>query len=260
MFVFIAKTFATTASFRIPESHTFQQTLPLPPITTLTGLMGAALGLGFGEAMKFRQQMGILFGVIGTNRGEMRDLWKYNKLETDKREKQTLIQEFLTDLETKLEKGTYPIFRKDVLIREFLTNVALTIAIGCRDKATLLKVKDSFCNPKYALSAGNSDDLLKVCSIGNLTEVKEERWSDFENTVLPGNQTFQYESMIDLKNTPVTYKIKAPQVFLLPTEFSFDGEERRVSRREQFTFVGSPIRLKDPIHAYRIDDFTVAML
>ena len=70
MFVFITKTFAMTASFRIPESHTFQQTLPLPPITTLTGLMGAALGLGFEEAMKFRQQMGILFGVIGTNRGE----------------------------------------------------------------------------------------------------------------------------------------------------------------------------------------------
>src|SRR3990170_601951 len=107
MFVFITKTFATTASFRIPESHTFQQTLPLPATTTLTGLMGAALGLGFEKAMKFRQQMGILFGVIGTNRGEMRDLWKYNKLETDKREKQILIHEFLTDLETKIEKGTY---------------------------------------------------------------------------------------------------------------------------------------------------------
>jgi len=35
MYLFKLKAFAVTASFRIPESHTFQQTLPLPPITTL---------------------------------------------------------------------------------------------------------------------------------------------------------------------------------------------------------------------------------
>ena len=235
MFIFTMETFAITASFRIPESHTFQQTLSLPPVTTLTGLMGAALGLNFENAMKCRKENGILFGVRGSNKGEMRDLWKYNKIKSGES-------------------------LKDVLIREYLTDVMLAIAIGSESREALSKVKDSFSNPKYALSAGNSDDLLKVCSVGNITEVKEEQWSEFENTVLPGNQTFQYESLIDLKNTPITYKIKAPQVFLLPTEFSFVGEERRVSRREQFTFVGSPIRLRDPIHAYRIDDFTVALL
>jgi len=235
MFAFIIKASAITASFRIPESHTFQQTLPLPPITTLTGLMGAALGLSFEGAMKFRREKGILYGVRGLNKGEMRDLWKYNKVKSGES-------------------------LKDVLIREYLTDVTLVIVIGSENKESLSEVKESFSNPKYALSAGNSDDLLKVCSIGNITEVKEERWSDFENTVLPGNQTLQYESLIDLKNTPIIYKIKAPQVFLLPTEFSFTGEERRVSRREQFTFVGSPIRLKDPIHAYRIDGFTVVLL
>lgn len=235
MFIFTIKTFAITASFRIPESHTFQQTLPLPPITTLTGLMGAALGLSFEGAMKCRREKGILFGVRGINNGEMRDLWKYNKVKSGES-------------------------LKDVLIREYLTDVSLVIVIGSENKEVLSKVKDSFSNPKYALSAGNSDDLLKVCSVGNITEVKEERWSDFENTVLPGNQTLQYESLIDLMNTPITYKVKAPQVFLLPTDFSFTGEERRVSRREQFTFVGSPIRLKEPIPAYRIDGFIMALL
>jgi CRISPR-associated protein Cas5t len=87
VFAFIVKGFAQTASFRIPESHTFQQTLPLPPITALTGLMGAAIGLSFKDVMSFREQKGILFGVIGSSKGEMKDLWKYNKLETDKKRK-----------------------------------------------------------------------------------------------------------------------------------------------------------------------------
>ena len=105
MFVFTMKAFAITASFRIPESHTFQQTLPLPPITTLTGLMGAALGLNFEDAMRFRKENGICFGVMGLNKGEMRDLWKYNKIKSGES-------------------------LKDVLIREYLTDVSLMIAIG----------------------------------------------------------------------------------------------------------------------------------
>ncbi|MCL0038247.1 CRISPR-associated protein Cas5 [Thermodesulfovibrionales bacterium] len=235
MFAFIIKAFAITASFRIPESHTFQQTLPLPPITTLTGLMGAALGLNFENAMKFREQKGILFGVIGSCKGEMRDLWKYNKI--------------------KLGESL-----KDVLIREYLTDFSLTIGVGSKDKTTLSEVKDCFYNPKYALAAGNSDDLLKVCRISDIVEAKDEQGASFENTVLPGDQTVQYESLIDLKNTPITYKVRSPQVFLLPTAFKFDNEERRVSKREQFTFVGSPIRLKNPILAYKVDGVTVALL
>lgn len=235
MFGFIIKAFAVTASFRIPENHTFQQTLPLPPVTTLTGLMGASLGLNFEDAMKFKEQKNILFGVIGSYKGEMRDLWKYNKIKSDKS-------------------------LKDVLIREYLTDFFLIIVIGSMDKAILYELKDCFHNPKYALTLGNSDDLLKICKISEVVEMEDIQYSDFENALLPGDQTFQYESRIDLENTPITYTVKAPQVILLPTAFNFNGAERRVSKREQFTFVGSPIRLKNSIPAYRIDNITVALI
>jgi len=235
MFVFTIKAFAVTASFRIPESHTFQQTLPLPPITSLTGLMGAALGLSFEDAMKFREHNSILFGVIGSCKGEMRDLWKYNKIKSGES-------------------------LKDVLIREYLIDFSLTIAVGSQNNAELYDVKNCFHNPKYALTAGNSDDLLKILKISKVTEVKSMLCFDFENTVLPGDQTFDYESQIDLKNTPITYKVRAPQIFLLPTVFKFNGEERRVAKREQFIFVGSPIRLKNPIPVYKVDGVIFAML
>lgn len=260
MFAFIVKGFAETSSFRVPESHTFHQTLPLPPITTLTGIMGAAIGLSFEEAMSFRKQKGILFGVIGSNKGEMKDLWKYNKLETDKKEKEKLIEELLTDLKDKLQKGAYPIFRKDVLIREFLIHVSLTIAIASQDQKVLSKVREGFCNPKYALTLGNSDDLFKIVHVTPIVEAEKVECLTFENTVLAGDQTLDYESAIDLRNTPITYRVRAPQVFLLPTAFNFKGGERRVSKRQQFTFVGSPIKLKQPLSVYKVEDLIFSLL
>ncbi len=235
MFAFSIKAFATTASFRIPESHTFQQTLPLPPITSLSGLMGAAIGLSFESAMKYRENNSVLFGVIGFSLGEMRDLWKYNKIKSGES-------------------------LKDVLIREYLSDLTLNIIIGSENKSALLEVRDGFHNPRYALTAGNSDDLLKIIRISNISDAKKGSCRDFENTILPGNKTVEYDSLIDLKNTPITQKVHAPQVFLLPTAFDFDGEERRISKREQFTFVGSPIRLKNALTSYEFDGTLVAML
>jgi len=235
MYVFNIKSFATTASFRIPESHTFQQTLPLPPVTALSGLMGAALGLSFEAAMKYREKNSVLFGIMGSSLGEMRDLWKYNKIK------------FGESL-------------KDVLIREYLSDLTLNIIIGAENKKILSDVREGFRNPRYALTAGNSDDLLKIIRISDISDAKEGSCRDFENTMLPGNKTVEYDSLIDLKNTPVTHKVRAPQVFLLPTAFDFFGEERRISKREQFTFVGSPIRLKNAIASYKFDGDSVVML
>lgn len=235
MLAFIVKGFAQTASFRIPESHTFQQTLPLPPITTLTGLMGAAIGLSFEDAISFREQKNILFGVIGSNKGEMKDLWKYNKVKS----KESL---------------------KDVLIREFLTDFSLNIAIASKEQTVLSGIRDSFCNPKYALTLGNSDDLFKIMYVSPIIEAEKIECSTFENTVLQGDQTLDYESAIDLKNTPITYRVRAPQVFLLPTSFNFKGEERRVSKRQQFTFVGSPIKLKKPLSVNKVNGIIFSLL
>jgi CRISPR-associated protein Cas5t len=240
VYAFIVKGFSVTASFRIPESHTFQQTLPLPPVTTLTGLMGAAMGLDFKKVMEFREQRRILFGIIGSNKGEMKDLWKYNKMKT-----------------TYKPDGSD---RKAVLIREYLTDFSLTVAIASEEQIILSEVRDSFCNPRYALTLGNSDDLFKIKYIGPVVEAKNVQCSVFENTILAGDQTLDYKPDFDLKNKPITYRVRAPQVFLLPTAFNFNGEERRVRERKQFTFVGSPIKLKNPISVHMVEDIKFPLL
>ena len=188
MFIFTVDVFAQTASFRIPEDHTFQPTLPLPPITTLTGWMGAALGLRFDEALAFKKEHDVSFGIIGAHEGDMRDLWKYWKIKYD----ETI---------------------KDVLIREYVTDFEATIAVGAPVEATSATIREAVCHPTYALTLGTSDDLVKLRHISDIVHIEPYMHADFENTVLSGDNISHYDVSLDIRNTPVTYAIRAPQAF-----------------------------------------------
>lgn len=235
MFIFTVDMFAQTASFRIPENHTFQPTLPLPPITTLTGLMGAALGLPFDEALAFKKEHDVSFGIIGTHQGDMRDLWKYWKVKHN----ETI---------------------KDVLIREYVTDFEATIAVGAPAEATSATIREAVCHPTYALTLGTSDDLVKIRHVSDIAHVEPSMHTDFENTALSGDSISRYDVALDIRNTSVTTPIRAPQAFLLPTDFTFEKGGRRVSQRKLFTFVGSPITLKEPIRTYSVNGRTFEML
>lgn len=235
MHYFYINAVAVTASFRIPESHTFQQTLPLPPITTLIGIVGAAVGLDYEQAMQYRQKKGLLIGVTGTHKGKMNDLWKYRKIKSREVISAVLLKEILVDLE-------------------------LTIVIGCEDKATLSELRKSFIKPRYALTAGTSDDLLKIIKVGQLEKTNTILLSDFENTILPGDFSDRYNSNIDLEKIPLTKTIYAPAVHLLPTDFIFKGSERRAVCRKHFTFVDTPIKLKKPLPGLMVDEKAVVLM
>lgn len=65
-----------TASFRIPEYHNFHKSLPLPPVTTLVGLVGAVLGLSYNNAQLYFSDRSIRIGIQGVSEGHYHDLWK----------------------------------------------------------------------------------------------------------------------------------------------------------------------------------------
>lgn len=236
----VVKAKAVTASFRVPESHTFQQTLPLPPITTLTGLVGAAVGLSFPDAIAYREKHNLRFGVIGNNGGLLRDLWKFNKVKTS----------YKAD-------GSD---RQDVLLREFLADFSMSLVIATQNKNIAMNLRQAFLRPFYALSAGNSDDIIKIVAVSKVAKVEEEPCKDFQNTILPDDHTSVYEPLFDLEKTVITETIRAPQVHLLPTAFEFLGDTRRVTERKMFTFVGSPISLLEPIPAVRVEELNVALM
>jgi len=235
MYCFGVRTYAPIASFRIPETHIFQQSLPLPPITTLIGILGAAVGLSFEEAMNFYEENEIQFGIIGTNKGRFRDLWKYRKVKSDENITAVLIREYLIDLE-------------------------MTIYVAALKENLIKTIRQHFLNPCFALTVGNSDSLLKIVEASEVRKIEIVNLDTFSNTVLPGDQAKFYESNIDVKTVPLMKEIYAPQVHLLPTQFDFLGSERRVKKREPFTFVDIPVKLKRSVLGFEINGKAVPLL
>jgi CRISPR-associated protein Cas5t len=235
MKIFSFKGISITASFRVPETHTFQQTLPLPPKTAVIGMMGAALGLKLEDAHKYVDENEILVGICGTHKGFMRDLWKYSKI----RAKDNI---------------------GSVLTREYICYNEFNIYIAS-DKTDLTELKNAIYSPVYVITAGNSDDLMKIVKISDILTVQKEKLYRFENMILPGDVTESYKCDIDFSKTPITKIIDCPQTFILPTRFDFkEGKERRVAKKDLFTFVDTAIVLQSPMNGYVVEGRNVVLL
>jgi CRISPR-associated protein Cas5t len=235
MKIFSVKGVSITASFRVPETHTFQQTLPLPPKTAIIGMIGAALGLKLENAYKYVDDNEILIGICGTHKGFMRDLWKYRKI--------------------KAKEETH-----SVLTREYLCYNEFYIYFAS-DKTDLTELKSAIYSPVYPLTAGNSDDLIKIAKISDIFTVQKEKLYRFEHTVLPGDITESYKCDIDISKIPITKTLYYPLVFILPTRFFFkEGKERKVVKKDLFTFVNTAIILESPIDGYIVEGRSVVLL
>lgn len=235
MYYFKIEGHAISASFRVPETHTFQQTLMLPPRTALIGLVGAAAGWGFKEALEFSKEQQIRFGIRGKHQSKANDLWKYKKI----KEKETI---------------------SAVLTREILMNIDVVIYIAAEKEHTAKELNEFFSRPRYTLTLGTSDDLLKIKRLSVVQKGKIIEAVDFSNTILAGDHSANYESNIDINKVPLLQEIKTPQVFLLPDDFSFKGYERRVISKKHYTFIDLPVKLRQPVKAIMDNDTVVALL
>ena len=234
MFLFSIKGHAITASFRVPETHTFHKTLPLPPKTTIIGMLGAAIGLNLEDAHEYAEQNEILVGVYGTHKGMMKDLWNYRKI----KRKECI---------------------SSILIREYLYQNDFVISFGSQNKEPLEKLRTAFLSPVYPITAGNSDDLLKIIQITEISTVNSEKLSQFEHTVLPGDISKSCKHNIDFDKLPITKTVYTPQVFRVPTKFTFDGDERRVAERKPFTFISSSVDVETPIEGYIVEGNNIVL-
>ena len=234
MFLFSIKGHAITASFRVPETHTFHKTLPLPPKTAIIGMLGAAIGLNLKDAHEYAEQNEILVGVYGTHKGMMKDLWNYRKIKRNE-------------------------CISSILIREYLYQNDFVISFGSQNKESLEKLRTAFLSPVYPITAGNSDDLFKIIQITDISTVNSEKLSQFEHTVLSGDISKSCTHNIDFDKLPITQTVYTPQVFRLPTKFTFDGDERRVAERKPFTFISSSVNVETPIEGYIIEGNNIVL-
>lgn len=232
------KTHSVLASFRIPETQTFHQTLPLPPITTLIGLLGAALGKEYEQAFYFSEQNKILFGVSGTSKGETKDLWNYRKITTKEKN--------YTAEEIKSRKNY------SIVLKEYLYDNVINLFFGHPEEEIIINIQHAFLNPVFPLTAGSSDDLIKVVS-SNSFNLEQIGSSIFKNTVLQGDLAGKYSVSQNVFHKPIYESIKSPKTHFLPAKFCFSHGIRKVAERRSFTFVGDEISLNKSIECFQID-------
>lgn len=236
MHLAVVKAFAESASFRLPETHTFHKTLPLPPRTTIVGILGAALGLTAESAQEWVETHQVKLGVAGRHRGQMKDLWKYRKIKT---------MEVISD----------------VLLREHLIDLVMTLVYAAEDSSVAEQIIGGFQNPVYALTAGPSDSLLKVRETLLIGNASITPTTIFQFCVIPGDITSagRYRPDPDVLRGPIIESVRAPWVAHLPVRFAYEGSRREVAARGPFSFIGNRIHLTEPLDAYHVGGEAIAV-
>ncbi len=247
MYGFSALFHGVTGSFREPSSHLYQSTLPLPPVSALVGMAGAAVGKTFEDAWPFFMDMGLFVGAVGTVEGKGIDLWNYHKVATPKGADETSQAKQL---------GWSKIKRMDILNREFLAYPRVSVFYATPEKRQAEELRSAFLNPAYALSLGNSDDIACMTKLSGVCEVREITENvSFRDTFLQGDHAgdirFDWDA---LKKTSVVQTLKAPLVRSLIVDFTFNGSERHGSQFKPFTFLSGCQRFLTPKRAFCFDN------
>jgi CRISPR-associated protein Cas5t len=159
----------------------------------------------------------------------MKDLWKYRKIKT---------AEVISD----------------VLLREHLIDLGMTLAYASEDLSAVEEIASRFANPVYALTAGPSDSLLKVREVVLVASASPVPMKEFQFCVIPGDITGagRYRPDPAALRRPIIESLRAPWVAHLPIRFNYEGGRREIAERGPFSFIGDRIHLVEPIDAYPV--------
>lgn len=244
MYGFFVSLHGATASFREPGSHLYQATLPLPPISALVGMAGAATGRTFEEAWQYFKSAKLFVGASGCAEGRGIDLWNYDKMAVPRGSEEVARAKLY---------GLSKVVRKDILNREFLADPEFVVFYALEDRENAASLHSAFKDPVYALSLGSSDDIALVRKVSALCTIGGGEESDsFTDTLLPGDHADEVRFDWDaLKRACVVQTLKAPMVRPLIVDFEFKGSERHGSRYRLFTFLSGHQRILNPQRAFR---------
>lgn len=213
----IVEAIAPIGSWRPPEAMTFHRTYPLPPYTSVVGMLGAAMGLELSEAFEFVKEHAVQLGVGGWSSGLMKDLWKIQKL------------------------GDSAEIGSAILLREHCVDVRLVLLFASDNQSTLQRIQQGFDCPRFPLTAGQSDSLLRIAATHIVDQATVES-ETVHSTLLYNELTPEYRTAVDLATVPLTHTIRAPVVERIPTSFSFDDKGNRLlAGRALVTFVADPV-------------------
>lgn len=235
-------------SFRQPDFHTYHKTLPLPPKTTVGGMLGAALGISPKEVNdNWLETNRFQMGIVGDANGKTSDLWQIRKYEG---KQISSFKKFRDEVEKGQARESYDVttpYKTAVIVRELLYACEFVIYFSFLDNNDYLLIKTHLENPAWALSLGREDELIKIKSIEEV-EIEEKENVFLQNTMVPLNANNEkYDIDLSKLNMGRNLLSEAPKIVKLPMTFSHKvgSEAREPKTFQDFTFVSNlPIKPK----------------
>jgi CRISPR-associated protein Cas5t len=203
----------TFNSFRLPDFHTYHKTLPLPPKTTVAGMLGSALGIGPEEVNeKWLIPERFRVGVVGTHAGKANDLWQIRKITT------------------KTNGG----FFTAPIVRELLYGQFFTLYFHFANQTDLELAKNALVNPAWALSLGREDELVLLTAIEEVELPAQE--GHYHNTILPFDiNATRYQIKPGAIPTGQNLLALAPLSFRLPIAFAIGDDKKKPKTKKAKT-------------------------
>lgn len=223
-------------SFRQPDFHTYHKTLPLPPKTTVAGMLGSALGIPPETVnTEWLIQPRFKMGVVGQSGGKANDLWQIRKYESKQ------IGKFY-----KGEELTP--YKTAVIVRELLYDSVFTLYLYFEKEEDYDLIYDRLLHPSWALSLGREDELIKIDSLA-IVDLPETHALSYQNTVLPVDLSAMDYSL-DLHSLSGNLISEAPRPVTLPMAFqwNFTKDTREAVDLQSFSYVFNvPVRLSEGV-------------
>jgi len=214
-------------SFRDPTTHTYQRTLPLPPVTTLRGVLAAAMDLSPEQADNLPVEVAVARRRQGTKpflsdqSGRAIDLWKYRKYKGGKFETSSIL------LRELLYRHDYEIYYRPT-----------------GDHLTVTTIAQALSNPAWALALGREDELIRISAV-EIVELKDTLVQTFRDTLVPADM--RSDARLAERLEPRRHYLP-PLVLTLPTRFTYDSRGVRTPAGQRvFSFLDhTAFSLKEP--------------
>ena len=214
-------------SFRQPDFHTYHKTFPLPPKTTVAGMIGSALGISPESVNEeWLQNNRFQMGIVGKSNGKANDLWQIRKYESKQ----------ITAYKNGKESEPY---KTAVIVRELLFASEFTLYLHFENKEDYELVSAKIQNPEWALSLGREDELVLIQEIKQI-DLYETTDISFCNTVLPIDfTTTPYDIVFKSDSISSNLLDEAPKSVKLPINFSYnkDTGAREANEFQTFSFI-----------------------
>lgn len=197
--------FQTFANYKMPGSHQLKETFPLPPYSTVIGMIHNACG--------FTSYVPMEISIQGNSAGIVEDLFTRYEFYPSKRYEEGRHQLKVDGMDGKFHGIGRGTGRCQTII-----DIQLVIHIHVKEQNEFDKVYKGLKKPRAYLSLGRHEDLLRIDSV-DIVEVQEERIPSRRlktNYYIPLKE-FDDEDRPNIKGT----------VYRLPKTFFIDDKGRR---------------------------------